>query len=200
LGSPICRLSGPAGKGAGPAKVERCGICGSDLHARRHADKVADVLVEVGYEDFMRSDQRIVLATSSAAPWRSTGRAAARGCPPGRRSCLCHFSGALGRSMRSVCPWRPLRGRPRPSTRRSCRPRANGLLLRAPPAASVRVEKAYARLEAAAVRYRRARRDPRGHRRHALLARRAERCQGPVRGLRPAQHTPPHRPRERAAS
>jgi Alcohol dehydrogenase GroES-like domain len=41
--------------------VERCGICGSDLHARRHADEVADLLVEVGYEDFMRSDQRIVL-------------------------------------------------------------------------------------------------------------------------------------------
>jgi len=40
--------------------VKRCGICGSDLHARRHADLAADVLAEAGYEGFMRSDQRVV--------------------------------------------------------------------------------------------------------------------------------------------
>jgi threonine dehydrogenase-like Zn-dependent dehydrogenase len=41
--------------------VLRCGICGSDLHARVHCDQQADVLVEAGYEDFMRADQRVVL-------------------------------------------------------------------------------------------------------------------------------------------
>jgi len=41
-------------------KVLRCGICGSDLHARHHCDELADVLTEMGYEDFMRSDQRVV--------------------------------------------------------------------------------------------------------------------------------------------
>jgi threonine dehydrogenase-like Zn-dependent dehydrogenase len=41
--------------------VVRCGICGSDLHARRHADGVADVAAEVGYDGLMRSDERIVL-------------------------------------------------------------------------------------------------------------------------------------------
>jgi threonine dehydrogenase-like Zn-dependent dehydrogenase len=41
--------------------VRRCGICGSDLHARHHADQQADVLAEAGYDGFMRSDQRVVL-------------------------------------------------------------------------------------------------------------------------------------------
>ncbi len=40
--------------------VLRCGICGSDLHARHDADQAADVLAEAGYDGFMRSDQRVV--------------------------------------------------------------------------------------------------------------------------------------------
>ena len=42
-------------------RVQRCGICGSDLHARRHGDSLADVMVESGYDGFMRSSERIVL-------------------------------------------------------------------------------------------------------------------------------------------
>jgi threonine dehydrogenase-like Zn-dependent dehydrogenase len=41
-------------------EVLRCGICGSDLHARHHCDELADVMAETGYEDFMRSDQHVV--------------------------------------------------------------------------------------------------------------------------------------------
>jgi threonine dehydrogenase-like Zn-dependent dehydrogenase len=41
--------------------VLRCGICGSDLHARYHADEAADVAAEAGYDAFMRSEQRVVL-------------------------------------------------------------------------------------------------------------------------------------------
>jgi len=48
------------GKGQVLIDVLRCGICGSDLHARHHADQQADVLAEAGYDGFMRSDQRIV--------------------------------------------------------------------------------------------------------------------------------------------
>jgi threonine dehydrogenase-like Zn-dependent dehydrogenase len=40
--------------------VLRCGICGSDLHARHHCDEQADVLAEAGYEGFMRSHERVV--------------------------------------------------------------------------------------------------------------------------------------------
>lgn len=49
--------------GAGQLLLEvvRCGICGSDLHARRHCDEVADISAEVGYEDFMRSSQSVVM-------------------------------------------------------------------------------------------------------------------------------------------
>jgi threonine dehydrogenase-like Zn-dependent dehydrogenase len=42
-------------------EVVRCGICGSDLHARHQADDVADIAAEVGYDDAMRSDQEVVL-------------------------------------------------------------------------------------------------------------------------------------------
>jgi threonine dehydrogenase-like Zn-dependent dehydrogenase len=40
--------------------VLRCGICGSDLHARKHCDELADVMAESGYPDFMRSNQSVV--------------------------------------------------------------------------------------------------------------------------------------------
>ncbi|MDQ6731686.1 MAG: zinc-binding dehydrogenase [Actinomycetota bacterium] len=41
-------------------EVLRCGICGSDLHARHHCDEYAAILTEVGYDDYMRSDQSVV--------------------------------------------------------------------------------------------------------------------------------------------
>ncbi|MBS44189.1 MAG: alcohol dehydrogenase [Nocardioides sp.] len=41
--------------------VVRCGICGSDLHTRHHADAVADLVTEVGYDDYMRTDQQVVM-------------------------------------------------------------------------------------------------------------------------------------------
>jgi threonine dehydrogenase-like Zn-dependent dehydrogenase len=40
--------------------VRRCGICGSDLHARHHADEQAELLAKAGYDGFMRSDQQVV--------------------------------------------------------------------------------------------------------------------------------------------
>ncbi len=49
------------GDGQVVVDVMRCGICGSDLHARHHADEQADVLAEAGYDGLMRSDQRVVL-------------------------------------------------------------------------------------------------------------------------------------------
>ncbi|MGV9414218.1 zinc-binding dehydrogenase [Nocardia sp. NPDC003693] len=49
--------------GAGQVLIDvlRCGICGSDLHARLHCDELADMAVATGYEHFMRSDQSVVM-------------------------------------------------------------------------------------------------------------------------------------------
>jgi threonine dehydrogenase-like Zn-dependent dehydrogenase len=40
--------------------VLKCGICGSDLHVRHHCDELADVMDELGYHTFMRSNQHVV--------------------------------------------------------------------------------------------------------------------------------------------
>jgi threonine dehydrogenase-like Zn-dependent dehydrogenase len=42
-------------------EVLRCGICGSDLHARDHADDLADVMDELSYDGFMRAATPVVL-------------------------------------------------------------------------------------------------------------------------------------------
>jgi threonine dehydrogenase-like Zn-dependent dehydrogenase len=49
------------GPGQAVVNVLGCGICGSDLHVRYHADAEADVLAEIGYDGFMRSGQPVVL-------------------------------------------------------------------------------------------------------------------------------------------
>ncbi len=41
--------------------VRRCGICGSDLHARRHADELKSAAAATGYDDAMGPDDRVVL-------------------------------------------------------------------------------------------------------------------------------------------
>jgi threonine dehydrogenase-like Zn-dependent dehydrogenase len=48
--------------GPGQVRIEvtRCGICGSDLHARHGIDQWADLAVKVGYDRFGRSDQALV--------------------------------------------------------------------------------------------------------------------------------------------
>jgi threonine dehydrogenase-like Zn-dependent dehydrogenase len=42
-------------------EVVRCGICGSDLHARHHADDVADAAAAIGFPDLMRREQAVVM-------------------------------------------------------------------------------------------------------------------------------------------
>jgi threonine dehydrogenase-like Zn-dependent dehydrogenase len=48
------------GPGQVRLRVERCGICGSDLHARHGCDDWADMAQKLGYDRFARSDQQIV--------------------------------------------------------------------------------------------------------------------------------------------
>lgn len=49
-----------AGEGQVVLEVLRCGICGSDLHARHHCDELAGLMAETGYPDFMRSEQQVI--------------------------------------------------------------------------------------------------------------------------------------------
>jgi threonine dehydrogenase-like Zn-dependent dehydrogenase len=49
------------GRGQLLIEVLRCGICGSDLHARINCDELADVTSEIGYDGMIRSDQAVVL-------------------------------------------------------------------------------------------------------------------------------------------
>jgi len=48
------------GKGQVRLRVLRCGICGSDLHARHGCDAWADLAARTGYERFARSEQAVV--------------------------------------------------------------------------------------------------------------------------------------------
>lgn len=59
-------------------EVRRCGICGSDLHAKDHADELTDVMDEVGYPDFMRQDTPVVFGHEFVGEVIERGRGAAK--------------------------------------------------------------------------------------------------------------------------
>jgi threonine dehydrogenase-like Zn-dependent dehydrogenase len=57
----VTELPDPSpGRGQVLLRVLRCGICGSDLHARRHCDELSTVMEESGYTGFMRSSDPVV--------------------------------------------------------------------------------------------------------------------------------------------
>lgn len=58
--------------------VRRCGICGSDLHAKDHSDELADVTAAVGYRDFMRGDTAVVMGHEFCGEVAERGRGAAK--------------------------------------------------------------------------------------------------------------------------
>ncbi|MET9493105.1 zinc-binding dehydrogenase [Nocardia sp. NPDC006630] len=49
------------GSGQVLLNVLRCGICGSDLHARSHCDELADLFAAGGFDAMMRSHQSVVM-------------------------------------------------------------------------------------------------------------------------------------------
>ncbi|WP_313673615.1 alcohol dehydrogenase catalytic domain-containing protein, partial [Mycolicibacterium sp.] len=49
------------GEGQLVLDVAACGICGSDLHAKDHADELADVFEDVGYHDCIRRNTPTVM-------------------------------------------------------------------------------------------------------------------------------------------
>ncbi len=66
-------------------EVARAGICGSDLHARKHADQLADLASAIGYDDVMRPDEQVVMGHEFSGRvldyGRSTRQAWASGTP-----------------------------------------------------------------------------------------------------------------------
>ena len=58
--------------------VLRCGICGSDLHAREHCDGLAEVMEELDYDEFMRTSSTTVLGHEFVGEVRERGRGARR--------------------------------------------------------------------------------------------------------------------------
>jgi threonine dehydrogenase-like Zn-dependent dehydrogenase len=56
--------------------VLRCGICGSDLHARQHADELADAAAGVGYDGMMRAHEPVVLGHEFCGEVAERGRGA----------------------------------------------------------------------------------------------------------------------------
>ena len=66
-------------------RVRRTGICGSDLHARRHADELAAVMDELAYAHSIRSTEPTVLGHELCGEVVAQGRGTARSFPLGSR-------------------------------------------------------------------------------------------------------------------
>jgi len=64
-------------------EVQRCGICGSDLHARHHCDELADLMSESGYDQFMRSNQQVVFGHEFCGEVIAHGPGGRRAIPEG---------------------------------------------------------------------------------------------------------------------
>ena len=73
------------GKGQLLVQVERCGICGSDLHARTRGDETAADVAALGYADFMRSDQHVVMGHEFVGTVADYGPRTRRAHKPGTR-------------------------------------------------------------------------------------------------------------------
>ncbi|PRC52056.1 alcohol dehydrogenase, partial [Mycobacterium sp. ITM-2017-0098] len=63
--------------------VLRCGICGSDLHAKDDADELTGVFAEGGYHDFVRSDIPVVMGHEFCGVVAERGRKVGKQFTPG---------------------------------------------------------------------------------------------------------------------
>jgi threonine dehydrogenase-like Zn-dependent dehydrogenase len=73
----------PLARGQVRLRVLRCGICGSDLHARRGCDDWAALAAKLGYDRFMRSDQRVVFGHEFSGEIAEYGPGCKRSIPVG---------------------------------------------------------------------------------------------------------------------
>ncbi|MBV8667307.1 MAG: alcohol dehydrogenase catalytic domain-containing protein, partial [Burkholderiaceae bacterium] len=75
------------GKGKVLLNVLRCGICGSDLHARHHCDHMRHSMERVGYMEFPRADQDLVFGHEFCGEIIDYGPGCERKLPIGTRAC-----------------------------------------------------------------------------------------------------------------
>jgi threonine dehydrogenase-like Zn-dependent dehydrogenase len=70
---------------AGQVRIEvaRCGICGSDLHARTGSDQWAELASRVGYDRFARTDQRVIFGHEFSGRVAEYGPKSRRALPTG---------------------------------------------------------------------------------------------------------------------
>jgi threonine dehydrogenase-like Zn-dependent dehydrogenase len=73
------------GPGQVRIQVLRCGICGSDLHARHGCDQWADLAVRVGYDRFARSNEPVVFGHEFCGVVDAHGPECRQDSPPGAR-------------------------------------------------------------------------------------------------------------------
>jgi threonine dehydrogenase-like Zn-dependent dehydrogenase len=73
------------GRGQVRIRVLRCGICGSDLHARHGCDVWADLAARAGYDRFARSGEQIVFGHEFCGEVAEHGPQCRKGSPSGTR-------------------------------------------------------------------------------------------------------------------
>ena len=71
------------GRGQVLIDVVRCGICGSDLHARVHCEEFADVAAEMGYDGAMRASDEVVFGHEFSGVVVAHGPGTRRASPEG---------------------------------------------------------------------------------------------------------------------
>jgi threonine dehydrogenase-like Zn-dependent dehydrogenase len=73
------------GRGQVRIEVLRCGICGSDLHARYSCDAWAELAARAGYDRFARSQDKIVFGHEFCGEVAEHGAGCRKGSPAGTR-------------------------------------------------------------------------------------------------------------------
>jgi len=74
-------------KGDALLQVLRCGICGSDLHARSHCNHWGGIMQKAGYQNFMSEDQSVIMGHEFCGEILDYGPQSARRYKVGTKVC-----------------------------------------------------------------------------------------------------------------
>lgn len=72
-------------------EVHRCGICGSDLHARQHCEHLSQIVRDIGFKGFMREEEAVVLGHEFCGEVADYGPGSNRPFKIGTRVCALPF-------------------------------------------------------------------------------------------------------------